>query len=209
MLPAARDEKTFETIVNVAVAETFNVAVSEHETVPFVPAAGVVHDHPAGADSETNVVDAESGRSAVAAMPVLGPLLVTVIVHVRFAPALTGFGDAASAMRKSDCLETITSIFALLSLASGSGVVLLIVAVVLKVPEAVGGVEAVMVKEAVPGASSGVVQVMVGAIVPGATELHDQPAGTTSDWNKTPEGSGKVSTIFDASAGPSLLTLTT
>ena len=104
----------------------------------------------------------------------------------------------------------ITSTCALLSLSLGSGVVLVTVAVELYVPGAAeGGVEAVIVKEAVPGAKSGLVQVTVACIVPGAIELHDQPAGTTSDWKETPEGSGKVITMFMASAGPSLLTLMT
>jgi hypothetical protein len=181
VLPAGRDEETLETIVNGAMDEAFNVPVSEQDTVPFAPTAGVVQDHPAGADTETKVVDDGRGRLAVAFMPVLGPLFVTVIVQVRFVPAVTGFGAAASAMLKSDWIETVTSTSALLSLPLGSGVVLLTVAVVLKVPEAVGGVEAVIVNDTVPGGSVAAVQVTVGAMVPGAIELQDQPAGTTSD----------------------------
>ena len=97
VVPEATDDGTFETTVNVAEADTFKVAVKEQDTVPFVPMGGVEHDHPAGADTETKVVGAGSGRSVVAVLPVLGPLFVTVIVHVRFEPALTGFGDAVSA----------------------------------------------------------------------------------------------------------------
>ena len=74
---------------------------------------------------------------------------------------------------------------------------------------AVGGVEAVIVKDAPPGAKSGLVQVTVGAMVPGAIGLQDQPAGTTSDWKEMPEGIGKVITIFRASSGPSLVTVMT
>ena len=98
VVPEASDEGTCETTVNVAVADTFNVDVSEQDTVPLAPEEGVVHDHPAGADTETNVVGAGRGRSTVAVLPMLGPLFVTVIVHVRFVPAVTGFGDAVSAM---------------------------------------------------------------------------------------------------------------
>ena len=102
VVPAATDEGTCVTTVNVADAARFIVAVSEQVTVPFVPADGVLHDHPAGAPIETKVVGAGSGRVADAVLPVLGPLFVTVIVQVRFVPAVTGFGDAVSAMLKSD-----------------------------------------------------------------------------------------------------------
>jgi hypothetical protein len=71
--------------------------------------------------------------------------------------------------------------FALLSLSEGSEVVLVTVAVVLKMPEALGGVEAVMVKGTVPGVSVAAVQVTVGATVPGEIALHDQPEGLVSD----------------------------
>ena len=60
----------------------------------------------------------------------------------------------------------------------GSGVLDDTVAVVLNRPDAVGGVEASIVKEALPGAKVGVVQVTVGATVPGGMELHVHPAGT-------------------------------
>jgi hypothetical protein len=94
-------------------------------------------------------------------------------------------------------------------LSLGSGVVELTVAVVLNVPEAVGGVDAVIVKVAVPGGKRGVVHVTVGAIVPGTIGLHAQPAGTFAAWNDVPPGSGKVNCTFAASSGPSLLTLMT
>jgi hypothetical protein len=75
---------------------------------------------------------------------------------------------------------TRTSTSKLLSLAFGSGVVLVMVAVVLNVPEAVGGVDAVIVKVAVPGGRAGDVQVIVPPL-PDAGGVHDQPAGTLSD----------------------------
>ena len=175
----------------------------------MVPMGGVMHDHPAGGATETNVVDAGSGRLTEAVVPVLGPLFVTINVHVRFVPAFTGFGDAASVMLKSDCVEMMTSTCAELSLSLGSGVVLVIVAVVLYVPAgAVGAVEAVIVKDAVPGASVGAVHVTV-PLLPTDGFVHDQPDAAPADWKKTPEGSGNVSVIFNASSGPSLLTLIT
>jgi hypothetical protein len=75
---------------------------------------------------------------------------------------------------------TRTSTSKLLSFVLGSGVVLVMLAVVLNVPEAEGGVEAVIVNAAVPGASAGDVQVIVPPL-PGASGVHDQPAGTLSD----------------------------
>jgi hypothetical protein len=93
-----------------------------------------------------------------------------------------------------------------LSLSLGSGVVELTVAVVLNVPEAVGGVDAVIVNSALPGARAADVQVTVGAIVPGAMALQIQPAGTFSAWNVVPAGRGNVNCAFAASSGPSLFT---
>lgn len=207
--PEAVDESTFETTVKIACDEGLSDVVSEQVTVPLVPMGGVMHDHPAGGATETNVVDAGSGRLTEAVVPVLGPLFVTINVHVRFVPAFTGFGDAASVMLKSDCVEMMTSTCAELSLSLGSGVVLVIVAVVLYVPAgAVGAVEAVIVKDAVPGASVGAVQLTV-PLLPTDGFVHDQPAAAAADWKRTPEGSGNVSVMFNASSGPSLLTLIT
>jgi hypothetical protein len=66
----------------------------------------------------------------------------------------------------------------------------------------------VIVKDAVPGASVGAVQVTV-PLVPTDGFVHDQPAAAAAEWKKTPEGSGNVSVMFNASSGPSLLTLIT
>jgi hypothetical protein len=95
--PEGVDESTFETMVNAACDEGFIDVISEQLTVPLVPTGGVEHDHPAGGATETKVVEAGSGRLTDAVIPVLGPLFVTVIVHVRFVPAFTGSGGAASA----------------------------------------------------------------------------------------------------------------
>jgi hypothetical protein len=168
----------------------------------------VVQVHPAGAAIEPNVVGAESGRLTDASLAVLGPLFVTTTVHVKSVPAFTGSGVPAMVTLKSVEGATRTSTSKLLSFALGSGVALLMVAVVLNVPEAVGAVDAVIVTVAVPGGSVGVVQLTVPPL-PGAGAVHNQPAGALSDWKETPEGSGKFSVSDAASSGPSLLTLMT
>ena len=206
VVPAATDDGTCDTIVIVAEAAAFIVVVSEQVTVPFAPADGVVHDHPGEAVNETKVVGTGSGRSAEALTAVLGPLLVTVIVQVRFVPAFTGFGDAASAILKSLEGWMMTSTVKLLSLSVGSGVVLEIVAVVLNVPDAVGGEDAVIVNASDPGTSVGAVQVTVAPTVPGAIELHVQPGAALTAWKAMPGGNGKLSDGLAASSGPSLFT---
>jgi len=179
-VPPATELGTFETIVNVACVAGFIVAVNEQVIVPFVPAIGVLQLHPAGTAIETNVVGAGSGRLTDAALAALGPLFVATTVHVKFVPAVTGFGLPVTATPKSVDGATTTSTSKLLSFAFGSGVALVIVAVVLNVPEAVGGVDAVMMTVAVPGGSVGVVQLTVPPL-PGAGAVHTQPAGALSD----------------------------
>jgi hypothetical protein len=95
VVPAARDASTFETTMKVAVCPEVSIPLCEQLTVPLLPTDGAVHDHPAGGLNDTKVVKAGRGRSTVAVDPSLGPLLVTVIVQVRFAPAFTGSGDPA------------------------------------------------------------------------------------------------------------------
>jgi len=180
VVPLATEPGTFETIVNVACVAEFIVADNEQLIVPFVPGAGVLQIHPAGAASDTNVVGAGSGRATDAALAVLGPLFVTTAVHVKSVPAFTGFGLPATVTLKSVDGATRTSTSKVLSFASGSGVALVMLAVVLNVPEAVGGVEAVIVNVAVPGASVAAVQVIVPPL-PGAGVVHDHPLGTLSD----------------------------
>jgi hypothetical protein len=98
---AGVEDRTRETTVNVAAVEGFIEPVSEQLTVPFDPTEGVVQLQPAGAENETKVVSAGRGRSTVAALAVLGPLFVAVIVQVTFDPAFTGFGVAESIALKS------------------------------------------------------------------------------------------------------------
>jgi hypothetical protein len=180
VVPPATELGTFETIVNVACVDGFIVAVNEQVIVPFVPAIGVLQLHPAGAAIETNVVGAGSGMLTDAALAVLGPLFVATTVHVKFVPAVTGFGLPVTVTLKSVDGATRTSTSKLLSFALGSGVALVIVAVVLNVPDAVGGVDAVMVTVAVPGGSVATVQLTVPPL-PGAGAVHNHPAGALYD----------------------------
>ncbi len=73
VVPLATVEGTCDTTVNVAEVDAFIVEVSEQDTVPLVPTAGGLHDHPEGVAIETNVVGGGSGRVTEALMPVLGP----------------------------------------------------------------------------------------------------------------------------------------
>jgi hypothetical protein len=52
----------------------------EQETVPPAPTAGVVHDHPPGDESETNVVPADNVSERLTVAALLGPALFTVMV---------------------------------------------------------------------------------------------------------------------------------
>ncbi|HEV7573046.1 MAG TPA: hypothetical protein VGQ21_16220 [Thermoanaerobaculia bacterium] len=180
VVPPATELGTFETIVNVACVAEFIVDDREQVIVPFVPATGVVQVHPAGAAIETNVVGAGRGTLTDASLAALGPLFVTTKVHVKSVPAFTGSGVPAMVTLKSVEGATRTSTSKLLSFALGSGVALLMVAVVLNVPEAVGKVDAVIVTVAVPGGSAGVVQLTVPPL-PGAGAVHNHPAGALSD----------------------------
>jgi len=208
VVPPATELGTFETNVNVACVAGLIVAVNEQVMVPFVPVTGVLQPHPVGAALETKVVGAGSGMLTEAALAVLGPLLVNITDQNKFVPAVTGFGLPPMATLKSVDGATTTSMSKLLSCAFGSGVALVMVAVVLNVPEAVGGVDAVMVTFAVPGGSVATVQLIVPPL-PGDGAVHDQPAGALSDWNVTPEARGKFNVSDAASSGPSLLTLMT
>jgi hypothetical protein len=180
VVPPATELGTCVTIVNVACAAEFIVAEREQVIVPLVPAEGVLQVHPAGAASDTNVVGAGSGRLTEAALAVLGPLFVTTTIHVKSVPAFTGSGLPATVTLKSVDGWTRTSTSKLLSFAFGSGVALVMLAVVLNVPDAVGGVEAVMVTVAVPGGSVATMQLIVPPL-PGEGAVHTQPAGALSD----------------------------
>ena len=71
------------------------------EMVPVPPTAGVVHDQPATAESDTKVVPAGSVSLHATVAAASGPLLVTVIVYVRFVPAVTGSGESVLVTARS------------------------------------------------------------------------------------------------------------
>ena len=66
----------------------------EHETVPGSPGAGVVHAQPDTSGIETKLSPAGSVSLHDALAAASGPLFVTVIVYVRFAPVFTGSGES-------------------------------------------------------------------------------------------------------------------
>jgi hypothetical protein len=180
VVPPAIDAGTFETTVKVACAAGLIGADNEQVIVPFAPETGVLQFHPAGGVSATNVVGAGSGILTEAAVAVLGPRLVVTTVHVRLLPAITGFGLPATVTVKSVTGVTRTSTSNVLSFEFGSGVALVMLAVVLYVPEAVAGVDAVIVNVAEPGGSVAAVQLIVPPLpVEGA--VHNHPAGMLSD----------------------------
>jgi len=79
MDPAATVGATFTTtIMSAAVPEAMLVSVQL--TVPVAPTAGLVHTHPAGADTDWNVVLVGVASVKLTADPAAGPLLVTVCV---------------------------------------------------------------------------------------------------------------------------------
>ena len=52
----------------------------EQLIAPVPPTAGVVHDQPAGADSDTNVVPVGTVSESATVVALLGPALFTVMV---------------------------------------------------------------------------------------------------------------------------------
>ena len=84
---------TFTTIVNIAVSPEATVAL-EKTTFPVPPTAGVAVIQPAGAVADKNVVFAGTASVTVTVLAGSGPLLVKLIVYVRFWPAITGSGES-------------------------------------------------------------------------------------------------------------------
>jgi hypothetical protein len=76
--PAARVGSTLTTSVKIALVTPSDP--SEQLIAPVAPTAGVVHDHPPGVESETNVVPAGSVSASATVVALLGPALLTVIV---------------------------------------------------------------------------------------------------------------------------------
>jgi len=94
-VPLATPVFTFTTMVkdpDVAPA----IFVSVQVTLPVPPRLGMMQLQPAGALNEIKVVFAGTAVVSVALSAALGPVFVTTCVYVMFAPAATGFGEAAS-----------------------------------------------------------------------------------------------------------------
>lgn len=78
--PAGADGSTCTTSVNAADVDGGMGEESLHVTVPPEPGGGVVQDHPAGAETETNVVDAGSGSRTAATSTSTPPSFDAVMV---------------------------------------------------------------------------------------------------------------------------------
>ena len=74
----ARLAPTFTTSVKLALPMPSDALL--HDTVPFVPTAGVVQVQPAAAVSDANVVPAGNASLSTASVAAAGPALATVIV---------------------------------------------------------------------------------------------------------------------------------
>src|SRR5205814_2547836 len=75
--------------------------------VPDPPTTGVVFDQPAGATRLTKVVPGGSVSAIVTLCASLGPLLMTVIVYVRFCPGPTGSGVSFFEITRSASGESV------------------------------------------------------------------------------------------------------
>src|SRR5271165_1181930 len=117
-VPAAVPAFTFSTTVNVPEPAARLGFVQVIVPVPFT--AGVMHDHPAGAEIDWNVVFAGVLSVRLAVVAVLGPLLVTTCVYVMLLPACTGTGLAVFVIARSAESATCTVAVAELLVEFGS-----------------------------------------------------------------------------------------
>jgi hypothetical protein len=169
------------------------------ETVPFAPTAGVVHVQPATGDSETKLTPVGSTSPSETLAAAKGPLLVTVIVYVKLAPTLTDPAEASFVTIKSAAELTVVVVVAELLADVGSVSVAVTLAVLVRVPVAVGVTTMVIV--ALPPFT---IPPRLHVTMP-PDSVHTGPVGVT-ETKVTPVGSVSVSTTLVASAGPPLLT---
>jgi flagellar hook assembly protein FlgD len=180
-----------------------------HEIEPVAPGAGVVQDQPAGDDSETNVVPAGSVSASAAVVALVGPPFVTVMVYVRFVPALTGSGVAIFvADMSADPLPTVVVAVAVPLAGAGSAVVDVTVAVFDSTVDrgTDGPTATTSVKTALPTPNDAFVH-EIAPVAPTAGVVHDQPAGDESDTNVVSAGSVSASAAVLALLGPPLVTV--
>src|SRR3954468_22525297 len=110
--PLGLSDATCTTSVKVRLAPLARLA-AVHLTVPPEPTAGVVHEKPDGASTDTNVVP--DGRSSVSATSVAseGPLFASPSVYVRSVPAVTGSGESLALADTSAEVATVVVLLAL------------------------------------------------------------------------------------------------
>jgi hypothetical protein len=181
----------------------------EHETVPVPPAAGFTQMKagPVVCDSETNVVFGGRVSAMVTEPESDGPLFVTVMVYVMFAPA-SSKGEAVLTTPMSALVVSVVVAVELLLLALGSGDVVVTLAVLLIVPVALELIWTVTenVAEA-PLISVASMQVIVP--VPPAEGVVQENAGPVvcdSETNVVFAGSTSARVTEVASDGPLFVT---
>jgi hypothetical protein len=192
-------------MVNVKLSVRTGRLAMEQVIVPAAPTAGVVQDHPAAAESETNVVDAGSVSDQLTVFATLVPLFVTSMLYAMFVPAITGSGASLFVIARSADVLTVVVEVALSLPEAGSLVVVLAVAVLaMMVPAAIpGSIATTSVKTALPGASVAMEQFTVPP-APTAGVVQDQPPGDVSETNVVPAGRVSDHAVFAAALGPAL-----
>ena len=90
----------------------------------MAPTAGVMHDHPAGAETDWNRMEEFGTTLKFTFVAVSGPPLVRVTLYVTFPSGKTGSGESVAATSRSICgaSTVVVASFALFAL-FGSGVV--------------------------------------------------------------------------------------
>jgi hypothetical protein len=177
-------------------------------TAPVPPTAGDVHDQPAGAETETNVVFVGVVSDMLAFAALLGPLLIALIVYVMFVPAVTGSGVSTFVTCTSAEVFTVVVSVSLLFAPFGSVVADDAVAVFdSTVPFAsVESALTVSVKTALVTPRVAIEQLTV-PMPPTAGVVQDQPPGDDSETNLVPVGRVSASAAVVALLGPALFTV--
>jgi hypothetical protein len=107
IVPAATDGATFTTTTMSTDAPTAMLGFVQF-TFPVPPTAGVVHVHPAGADTPWNVVLTGVASVKLTLVAAAGPLFVIVCVYVMSLPANTS-GVVAVLSARSACAAVATT----------------------------------------------------------------------------------------------------
>jgi hypothetical protein len=179
-------------------------------TEPVAPTAGVVHVHPATGASETKVVLAARVSLRATLEAASGPVLLTAIEYVRFAPAVTGSGESVFVTATSAPVPAIVVVVVVAELSDGSVSAVSDVTVAVfetTVPAAVPALTfTTNVNVPLPPAASDADVLLTVPVPPtaGVVELH--PAGAVSETNVAAAGVTSVSATLAAASGPSLLT---